>query len=204
MDIPNRFSALIASNVIASMGMIDDNVSVVIGSMLVAPFGSYILDVYNRANTSSRMNSVLVLIAASIVSVAIGYIVQTLRFWWSRNYGRGSDKKYYIDIAFDESSISDQLKDRTTQNRARTLSINFIIGLMAGIVLDEMKGESIAIAGAGIAAALVPPLVSSGMFLKYYTDTGFKKHITYATDGILIYIVNIISIFIGLYIGKRI
>jgi len=136
------FILLILSTVIATLGLIADNISVVIGAMIIAPLMWPILGLslsITRQNRRFFRESVALLVISVILSVAVAAGVSLLS---------------------PILEINGAILERTNPN-----IIDLVIALATGAVATYivLTPKSNHLAGVAVAAALIPPLSAAGI-----------------------------------------
>lgn len=151
---PNlEFLGLIsASSMLAAFGLIQDSAAVIIGAMLIAPLMTPIMGAGmaiaqgNRPLFRRAMAAILVGFAGAIAaSFLFGLLYRLLH--------QGA-----------VVSTSEMM------NRCRPGTIDFLVGLVGGLAASYARTRehlSAALAGAAIAAALVPPIATTGLHLAF-------------------------------------
>jgi len=154
------------STLVASIGMIEDNVAVIVGAMVIAPFlGPNLALTFASAmgNKVLAWRAARCLLIGSAVALLCG--LATGQFW-------------PIDEIPQELAM-----------RAQVDYSAIVLALAAGAaaVLSLTKGISSALVGVMVAAALVPPLAAAGVFFGH-------GHFTEGLAAMVLLAVNIVCI----------
>ena len=176
----SNLTLTLASSFIASVGIVNDNTPIVIGSMLIAPLGSIIVDYFRKPNVTNLKTFVISLFAA----LAVGYITHYALFKFR---GEVPEK-------------TKELEDRASDLYEAFLP-NLLIGIAIGIAIETVPSSATVQTGSAISASLVPPLVSSGMFLNHYAQSQKDDELQNSINAFGIFVINAIGIYIGLHTG---
>lgn len=167
VDISKTYYILIIlASVVAAIGILYENIAVIIGSMVIAPMLMPSIAL-SLSTTLSDYNltrkSLITGVSGYLIAIAIGVIFGLL---------------FIIDTS------TQQILFRTDINL-----MYVILALSAGIAgsLSFTKGVSQAIVGVMVAIALLPPLVTTGLLIG-------SQHWTAAFGSILLSAVNIVCI----------
>ncbi|MCH2208997.1 MAG: TIGR00341 family protein [Lentisphaerales bacterium] len=166
-------SLICLSTAIASLGLISNSTAVVIGAMLIAPLMVPIL-----AAGLALVQGNLPLIFNSVKSIVLGFLSALL-------------------IGF-LCGIMSPLEDLTSEILARgepkipDLLIALFSGIAAAHCLSRPK-LSAALPGVAIAAALVPPIASTGISISRFTMVGLNN----AGGAALLFFTNVVCIILG-------
>lgn len=181
---PSFFFLVILSVVMATMGLIIDNISVVIASMLIAPILSPLLVValgINMSDTSLIQRSLTTLGKSAFYSILLATLT-TFVLW---NFAIG------VGGPFNEV-FNPEVLSRTQPN-----FVYFLIAIVAGLTtaFARMKPElNETLPGTAIAIALVPPLAVIGIGIATW-------NISIIFGSLLMFIINSIGItFAALFI----
>lgn len=155
------FLALIcASSFLAAFGLAQDSAAVIIGAMLVAPLMSPILAAGLALAQGNRM-----LFAQSLRTLVIGFLAAL---------GAGAVFGFLMQAVPNTIlKYSDDGYVLTSEMWSRTFPgpLDFLVGLVGGSAAAFARTRrelSSALAGAAIAAALVPPIATAGIELSLY------------------------------------
>lgn len=157
---------VILSAIVASIGLLNDNVAVVIGAMVIAPLlGPNValslattLGDWELGKNALKVN-ILGMLIALVFAVVIGLIV-------------------HVDVSSTELI-----------SRSHVAISDIILALASGFAaaLAFTSGVSAALIGVMVAVALLPPLVTFGIFLG-------AGNFTYAVGALLLLFTNLISL----------
>lgn len=178
----DMLSTAIAS-VVSAYGLIEDNENVVIGSMLISPIGGQLFELLNMATgVPTEGNPAVELGMMIAICLVIGYVIANKFPTGERNNSKSLNSRHQWVSAFKE-----------TYSAA-------MIGVMCGFILTIARKHNNGAfnsvsAGVGIATSLLPPIVASGIL---WND----KKKTEATNAFGLFVVNAVSIMIGVYIGN--
>jgi uncharacterized hydrophobic protein (TIGR00271 family) len=190
---PNlEFLGLIsASSMLAAFGLLQDSAAVIIGAMLIAPLMTPILGAGlslahgNRPLFKSSLLTILLGFAGAIgASVMFGWLVLLVR------------------------PTSDNHLDWITPemwSRCRPSPLDFCVGLVGGLAASysqTRKHLSSALAGAAIAAALVPPISTAGLQIAFgiwgnLDSSKVPPGVLPVVGPMLLVTVNVLTIMIG-------
>ncbi len=190
-----EFVALICcSTFLASFGLLQNSAAVIIGAMLVAPLMTPILGAGlsisngNRPLFRSSLRSILLgFVAALLTSMFFGLLVRFL-VPSILNYEEGA-------IHLTEEMWS----------RSHPTAIDFLVGLVGGSAAAFARTRTHladALAGAAIAAALVPPIATAGMHIAFQgieilPPVGSRGAGNLIYGPVLLFIANMLTIMIG-------
>ena len=166
------FVAMIClSTLIAALGLIDDSVPVVIGAMLVAPLMTPIIAIglgLAQENRKLLRSSVKTVWMGFATAFCIGLVTGLIAFLF----------------------VSDPEATREMASRNMPGFIDLMVALVSGIAAAYALGRPnlmSAIPGVAIAAALVPPLATSGLALSV-------GDFTLAAGATLLFLTNMVAI----------
>jgi uncharacterized hydrophobic protein (TIGR00341 family) len=160
------FALSILASIVAAIGILYNNVAVIIGSMVIAPLlnPSMALSLgITLADTKLIKKAILISFLGFSLAVLIGFIFGLL-------------------LIIDPSSP--EIASRTD------LSLMYVILAFSGGIAGSLsitRGLSEALVGVMVAVALLPPLVTSGLLLG-------SNYITYAIGALLLFFVNFVCI----------
>ena len=157
---------VVLSSIVASAGLLENNVAVIIGAMVIAPLlGPNIAFAFGTSLGDSELvfNALATLVTGIILAIAVAYITGLI--WPAQN-------------------ITQELFLRTDINYAGT-----VIALASGAAasLSLVTGLSSVLVGVMVAVALMPPAVTIGLMLS-------EKSYDYALGAAMLLAVNIVSI----------
>ena len=169
------FGALISlSTLIAALGLVRDSAAVVIGAMLVAPMMTPLV-----AMGFALVQGNLKLIRSALRSVAWGFAIALLI---------GASIGLVLRFFAPGLEISEQMLDRGSPN-----FLDLVVALASGVAAAYAMGRPnliSALPGVAIAAALVPPIATSGLALT-------MGDLTLAGGASLLFFTNIVAIVLG-------
>ena len=169
------FGALISlSTLIAALGLVRDSGAVVIGAMLVAPLMTPLV-----AMGFALVQGNLKLIRSALRSVAWGFAIALLI---------GASIGLMLRLFAPGLEISEQMADRGSPN-----FLDLIVALASGVAAAYAMGRPnliSALPGVAIAAALVPPIATSGLALT-------MGDLALAGGASLLFFTNIVAIVLG-------
>ena len=169
------FGALISlSTLIAALGLVRDSSAVVIGAMLVAPLMTPLV-----AMGFALVQGNLKLIRLALRSVAWGFAIALLI---------GASIGLVLRFLAPGLEISGQMLDRGSPN-----FLDLVVALASGVAAAYAMGRPnliSALPGVAIAAALVPPIATSGLAF-------MMGDLTLAGGASLLFFTNIVAIVLG-------
>jgi uncharacterized hydrophobic protein (TIGR00271 family) len=169
------FGALISlSTLIAALGLVRDSGAVVIGAMLVAPMMTPLV-----AMGFALVQGNLKLIRSALRSVAWGFAIALLI---------GASIGLVLRFFVPGLEINEQMLDRGFPN-----FLDLVVALASGVAAAYAMGRPnliSALPGVAIAAALVPPIATSGLALT-------MGDLTLAGGASLLFFTNIVAIVLG-------
>ncbi|MEM7457155.1 MAG: DUF389 domain-containing protein, partial [Planctomycetota bacterium] len=179
LDTSSRFNfdfvVLISlSTAIAGLGLIDNSAAVVIGAMLVAPLMTPLV-----GTGFSLAQGNVVLVRTALRSVALGFAVA---------FGIGILLGLLIPGIAPDGHLNNELSARCEPNL-----LHLLVALISGIAAAYANGRKdlvSALPGVAIAAALVPPIATSGIA---FSIGQFKL----AGGASLLFFTNIVAIILG-------
>ena len=168
------FAALISlSTIIAALGLLDNSAAVVIGAMLVAPLMTPLVGIgfaLIQGNERLMRTALWAVLYGFAVAFAIGGFIGIFA------------------CLFSDFSISGQMKQRNVPGLL-DLFVAIFSGV-AGAYAMSRKNLISALPGVAIAAALVPPIATSGMALT-------MGNFVLAIGALLLFLTNIVAIVLG-------
>lgn len=157
---------VLLSGVVATFGMIEDNVAVVIGAMVIAPLLGPVLAFSVAVALGDEK---LMLRAAAAVSVGVGLAVLL---------------GFAISLIWPIEPGSDELQARTELGFD---GIAIALASGAAAALSLVTGLSSALVGVMVAVALLPPATASGVFLG-------AGEMSDAFDAFLLLLLNVVCV----------
>lgn len=179
-----EFMALIsASSMLAAFGLLQNSAAVIIGAMLIAPLMTPILGAGQAITLGNRP-----LFETAFKAIGLGFLGALFS---SAAFGG-------LVLMFESPDLS---PERATEMWARCnpSPIDFCVGLIGGMAAAYARTRShlsSALAGAAIAAALVPPISTAGLQMVF----GIWKPIEQGTPvfgPILVVCINVLTIMVG-------
>jgi uncharacterized hydrophobic protein (TIGR00271 family) len=165
------FVALISlSTLIAALGLLQDSAAVIIGAMLIAPLMTPILGV---GLALAQGNGVLAKMAFRSIAFGVG-----TAFLLAVLVG-------LVDMTSEPITITEQMKGRVWPGLI-DLMVAFVSGLAAAYA-NSRPGLVAALPGVAIAAALVPPIATSGLAFA-------AGHFQLAWGSFLLFFANMVAI----------
>jgi len=160
------FSLVILASIVAAIGVLYDNVAVIIGSMVIAPFlgGSMALSLATTLTDKKLAREALISgVSGYIIAIGIGIV---------------------FGILFSIDPYAVEILSRTNVNL-----MYIILAFASGIAgsLSFTKGISQALVGVIVAVALLPPLVVTGLLLG-------SMNWNHALGSFLLFSVNVVCI----------
>ncbi|TWU56572.1 hypothetical protein Poly51_24880 [Rubripirellula tenax] len=178
---PNlEFFALIsAAAMLAAFGLVQDSAAVIIGAMLIAPLMTPIMGAGLALAHGNRP-----LFESSLLTIVLGFVGALL----------SSILMGWMVGLFQELVATDEM-----WARCRPSPLDFGVGMIGGLAASYARTRShlsSALAGAAIAAALVPPISTAGLQIAmgnwHPTEKGFP-----IAGPLLLVSVNVLTIMIG-------
>jgi uncharacterized hydrophobic protein (TIGR00341 family) len=165
----NYIALVILSAILAAFGLVDENVVIIIGAMIVAPLMGPIALTSLGAITPGRGYLFKGFVAESLgitLTVIVGFIVgQMVRIKDVEEYNR-------------------EIASRTVLSETVVI-FALVSGIAAGIII--VKGSNLSIVGVAIAASLAPPAANIGLLLA-------ANDISNAINTSILLTINILSI----------
>ncbi len=190
---PNlEFLGLIsASSMLAAFGLLQDSAAVIIGAMLIAPLMTPILGAGLSLAHGNRP-----LFKSSLLTISLGFagaIGASVMFGW---------------LVLLVRPTSDNHLDWITPemwSRCRPSPLDFCVGLVGGLAASysqTRKHLSSALAGAAIAAALVPPISTAGLQIAFgiwgnLDSSKVPNGVLPVVGPLLLVTVNVLTIMMG-------
>lgn len=168
-----------ASSMLAAFGLLQDSAAVIIGAMLIAPLMTPILGAGLALTQGNRP-----LFKTAMITITLGFagaLCASIAFGW-------------LFWMFREPVITPEM-----WARCRPSPLDFCVGLVGGVAASYARTRthlSAALAGAAIAAALVPPIATAGLQIAFGFWTATENG-TPVTGPLLLVTVNVLMIMIG-------
>ncbi len=168
-----------AASMLASFGLLQNSASVIIGAMLIAPLMTPILGAGLAMTQGNRplFQSAL----GTILTGFLGALAASVLFGW-------------LYLTFHDPIVTSEM-----WSRCRPSPLDICVGLVGGLAASYARTRhhlSSALAGAAIAAALVPPIATAGLQIAFWqwepSDRGFP-----IVGPLLLVAVNVLTIMIG-------
>ena len=167
------------STVIAAGGLIQDSAAVVIGAMLVAPLMTPLLGAglaMVQGNPVLFRNTLFTVLRGFLVAFAVAIVVVIVAGW-------------FVPV-----HLTDELRAR-----GQPTPLDILVAMVGGIAAAYASGRPnllSALPGVAIAAALVPPIATSGISL-WLGDFGLSFR------SALLFVTNIVAIILGTALAFR-
>lgn len=170
----NFIVMVIMSAIVAGIGILQNNVAIIIGAMVIAPFlGPNMLISFGI--TLGDMNMVYRGLKVAVIATLLAVGISIL---WG----------------FTSSQIHDVPRDYVVSLQDVVLA--FACGVAGALSLLSRQGT--ALVGVMVAAALLPPLISVGLFLGGgYYDAALNKGVLYATNIVCLILSGIVMFYIS-------
>ena len=168
-----------ASAMLASFGLLQNSASVIIGAMLIAPLMTPILGAGLALTQGNRP-----LFRASLITIFLGFVSALFA---SMAFG-------VLFMVFREPWNTEEM-----WARCKPSPLDFCVGLVGGIAASYARTRShlsSALAGAAIAAALVPPIATAGLQI-VFMDWAASPIGTPVIGPLLLVSVNVLTIMFG-------
>ena len=168
-----------AASMLAAFGLLQDSAAVIIGAMLIAPLMTPILGAGLAIAQGNQP-----LFRSALLTITIGFIgavVSSMMFGW-------------LVSMFQQPDITPEM-----WARCRPSPLDFCVGLVGGTAAAYARTRShlsSALAGAAIAAALVPPISTAGLQIAFGKLGANDKGVA-VTGPLLLVTVNVLTIMIG-------
>ncbi|MFN3193229.1 MAG: DUF389 domain-containing protein [Aureliella sp.] len=190
-----EFIALIsASSFLASFGLLQNSAAVIIGAMLVAPLMTPILGAGLALAHGNRP-----LFRSSLRTISLGFLAALLT-----SCCFGCIVRFLFPVILDERNGLIYLTSEMW-SRTHPTGIDFLVGLVGGAAAAFARTRSHladALAGAAIAAALVPPISTAGLHIAFTglalgipESYGSVSNLIYGP--VLLFVANMLTIMIG-------
>ena len=169
-----------ASAMLAAFGLLQDSAAVIIGAMLIAPLMTPIIGAGLALTQGNRP-----LFRSAVRTVLLGFacaLAASVLFGW-------------LVLVFQEPKFTDEM-----WSRCRPSPLDFCVGLVGGIAASYARTRShlsSALAGAAIAAALVPPISTAGLEIAFGAWNLADPPGMPITGPLLLVGINVMTIMIG-------
>ena len=175
------FGLISAAAMLAAFGLIQDSAAVIIGAMLIAPLMTPIIGAGLALAQGNRP-----LFRSAATTIILGFLcalIASMLFGW-------------LVLIFQEPVMTSEMRARCSPS-----PIDFCVGLVGGFAATYARTRrhlSAALAGAAIAAALVPPISTAGLQLAFHVWTWDTNPAGIPILGpILLVLVNVLMIMGG-------
>lgn len=191
-----EFVALICSaTFLASFGLLQNSAAVIIGAMLVAPLMTPILGAGLSLAHGNRP-----LFQQSLKTISIGFVAAI-----ATSCTFGLLVRVVAPSILDHDEVGRIVLTSEMWSRTHPTAIDFLVGLVGGAAAAFARTRSHladALAGAAIAAALVPPIATAGLQLSLLFSTiapeAGQEAVTNLIYGpVLLFVANMLTIMIG-------
>jgi uncharacterized membrane protein len=144
---------LIIGGITAGIGLLYNNIMIIIGSMLLSPIGDSIIRLalgylYWKPNTTMITDGIIGIIAQFSMSILIGYIMGI------------TNKEYSEPLKMPTTEMNNRVKPRNYIK-------DFILALLMGFILGYslIYTNSTALVGLRLSLAVLPALVNGGLYI---------------------------------------
>ncbi|MBC9797677.1 TIGR00341 family protein [Sinomicrobium weinanense] len=170
----NFILMVILSSFVAGIGILKDNVAIIIGAMVIAPFLG--------PNMSMAFGTTLgdwpVIKKSMVTGIVSSLIALVISVLWGMLAGNVGEITMDPGIAYDD----------------------IVLALACGFagVISALSGQGGTLVGVMVAAALLPPLMRAGLLLggEYYSDA-FNSFLIFCTNIICLNIAGIITFYLA-------
>ena len=219
MEVAKRFgkNAILVTGAasFAAAGLALNNTTMVIGSMLVSPIGKQLILMVTEAlnndigNTNTCESAIKIGDARTTTVSRVAARILTLCLYVLTCFVVGviaaqASKADVIDSDDDGDTYGLKLG---SELRSRGDPVHWafaMVGFAAGVVL--VVGDTLPAVGVGVATALLPPLVSSGMYYGYRTATTKadqrQELLSRSHRAMQTFLINCLSIVVGVSVGS--
>ena len=174
------FGLISAAAMLAAFGLIQDSAAVIIGAMLIAPLMTPIIGAGLALAQGNRP-----LFRSAATTIMLGFfcaLIASMLFGW-------------LVMIFQEPVMTSEMRARCSPS-----PIDFCVGLVGGFAATYARTRrhlSAALAGAAIAAALVPPISTAGLQLAFVWTWDTDSVGAPILGPILLVLVNVLMIMGG-------
>lgn len=172
-----------AASTLASFGLLQNSAAVIIGAMLIAPLMTPIMGAGMAIALGNRP-----LFRSALAAIGLGFVGA---FASSAAFG-------LLVRVFEDPDLSPQLATEMWA-RCNPSPIDFCVGLVGGMAAAYARTRSYlssALAGAAIAAALVPPISTAGLQLVFGIWSSVPEG-TPVLGPLLVVAINVLTIMVG-------
>jgi uncharacterized hydrophobic protein (TIGR00271 family) len=168
-----------AASMLASFGLLQNSASVIIGAMLIAPLMTPILGAGLALTQGNRP-----LFQSALGTILLGFLgalFASVLFGW-------------LYLTFHDPIVTSEM-----WSRSRPSPLDVCVGLVGGLAASYARTRhhlSSALAGAAIAAALVPPIATAGLQLAF-RQWGASERGSPVVGPLLLVAVNVLTIMVG-------
>ena len=125
-----------------------DSSTMLIGSMLLAPFLAPVISMNNHKSVENVMKMLFILVLGVALSVVMGY---------------GTVKLLNYDEETKEMKDRTQWENQSRNTRLAYIAIPIVTGIAFAVAYDH--ADIIPMTGVGIAVSILPPLTNAGIYL---------------------------------------
>jgi len=175
------FGLISAAAMLAAFGLVQNSAAVIIGAMLIAPLMTPIIGAGLALAQGNRP-----LFRSAVTTIVLGFfcaLIASMLFGW-------------LVLIFQEPVMTSEM-----QARCKPSPIDFCVGLVGGLAATYARTRrhlSAALAGAAIAAALVPPISTAGLQIAFHVWTSDAQQSGVPILGpVLLVLVNVLMIMGG-------
>lgn len=188
---------IILAAVMAGFGLIQNNVTVIVASMLLSPLMGPMLAIafgYVVRNNSlfvkGTMNEVIGIVLSLSVGVAMAIVMPLL------------DPNMIATIANDvgTGTTVTNITEITRRAGFSPLDVGVAIFSGAAVAVSVTKGDMSSLVGVAISAALMPPAVNASMMVVLGLSTGIPNILAVGIGSFFLLIMNIILIVISAFV----
>ncbi len=192
------------ATLIGCLGLAENSGAVIVGAMLVAPLMTPIAGVgLGVAHANAHLTKIAFRTAirgfatAVFIGIAFGFCVQTCNYF---NWLTPLHVPVSTNVAGANGDIVNWTFTQEMENRTRPQFYDLLIALTSGVAAAYAMGRPnlfSALPGVAIAAALVPPIATSGIAFSY---GDFAK----GGGALLLFVTNMVTIILGTSIVFRV
>lgn len=142
------FLYLLLANTVALSGLVANSSTMLIGSMLLAPFLAPVISMNNHKSVENVLKMVFVLGLGVALSVGMGY---------------GAVKLLNYNEETKEMKDRAEWENQSRNTQLAYLTIPIVTGISFAIAYDH--ADIIPMTGVGIAVSILPPLANAGIYL---------------------------------------
>lgn len=150
----HQMVSMFGSSMLAIIGLMFGDFSVLLGAMLVSPMGGPLRFIglsLVKGNMHYIWKCILMLLFMTVYAFVTGYCVAYIN----------NEHLNWVDLP---SKPMEKMQDSIF------LKINFLLGCLSGLISPYaiMKKDTLMMAGLFISVSLLPPIISSGMYYRLY------------------------------------